>query len=71
MYAYVEWWGAPEYTFFNTPLVVKIRDSAPACPAPRVISIFDIDPSRIIFERSDRDLSYFMCRIEGIDTIKS
>ena len=71
MYAYVEWWGVPEYTFFNTPLVVKVCDNAPACPAPQVISIFDIDPSRIIFERSDRELSYYMCRIEGVDTIKS
>ena len=70
MHAYVEWMRVPEYPFDGTPVVVMIRDNAPACPAPRVISIFDIDPSRIMYLRSDIEMSYFMCRIEGWDTIK-
>ena len=34
----------------------------------KVVSIFDIDPSRVINERSDSENCYYMCRIEGIDT---
>ena len=54
----------------GTPLVVKVRDGAPICSAPPIISIFDIDPSRVINERSDPESSYYMCRIEGVDSVK-
>lgn len=70
MYAYVEWMNVPDYPFDGTPLVVRLRDDAPICVAPNVLSIFDIDPSRIICERSDIENCYYMCRIEGWDTIK-
>ena len=71
MFASVEWLGVPEYPFESTPLVVRVRDNAPACPAPRVISILDIDPARVAYERCDAEHAYFMCRLEGFDTIKS
>ena len=71
MYAYVEWLGVPEYPFFDTSLIVRIRDNSRPCPAPQILSIFDIDPSRIIYLRSDTESSYWMCRIEGWDTIKN
>ena len=54
----------------GTPLVVRVPDNAPACLAPTVVSIFDIDPSKVINERDNREHCYYMCRIEGLDTIK-
>ena len=68
LYAYIEWFSTPEYLVRGSPLVVRVSDNGVACLAPRVVSIFDIDPSRIITERSDSDNSYYMCRIEGLDT---
>ena len=69
LYAYVEWFNKTDYPFEGTPLVVRVRDdSQPLGDA--VVSIFDIDPSRAILERSDTEACYYMCRIEGIDTIK-
>ena len=53
----------------GTPLIVKVRDNAPICFASTVVSIFDIDPSRVINERDDGESCYYMCRIEGLDTI--
>ena len=50
--------------------VVKVSDNAPVCPEPAVVSIFDIDPSRIINERDDDETCYYMCSIEGIDTVR-
>ena len=71
LYAYIEWLNSTDYPFEGTPLIVRIRDdSAPVGGSPRqIISIFDIDPSRVIVERSDNEECYYMCRIEGIDTI--
>ena len=69
MYAFVEWMGVPDYPMCGTPIVVRLRDDAPACLASQVLSIFDIDPSRVVGERSDVENCYYMCRIEGIDTI--
>ena len=71
MYAYVHWLNQTDYPFEGTPLVVRIKDnSPPVSDSPQqVISIFDIDPSRIIIERSDTEQCYYMCRIEGLDTI--
>ena len=71
MYAYICWLNATDYPFEGTPLVVRIRDTAPPVSSPQqVVSIFDIDPSRIIVERSDTESCYYMCRIEGLDTIR-
>jgi hypothetical protein len=39
MFAYVERFGKPEYPFKGTPLIVWVRDNAPACPTPKVIVI--------------------------------
>lgn len=69
-FAVVRWFGKPVY-LYCCRLVVKIRsrfrfDSS----LPSVISVKDIDPSRIICELCDGDGSMFVMRIEGIDTIK-
>ena len=69
VYAHIEWMRVPDYPS-GTPLVVRLRDNAAECTAPTVISILDIDPSRVICERSEVENSYYMCRIEGLDTIK-
>ena len=71
LYAYVDWLGKPEYPFEGTPLVVRVSDNAQLCSASRVLSIFDIDPSRIILERSDSEHCYWMCRTHDLDTIKN
>ena len=70
MFAYVEWFGKPEYPFEGTPLIVRVRDNAIACPAPKVISILDIDPTNIIFERCEKESGFYMLRRKGLDTIK-
>ena len=69
LYAYVEWFNKTDYPFKDTPLVVRVRDNSQPL-GDAVVSIFDIDPSRVILERSDRESCYYMCRIEGIDTVK-
>ena len=69
LFAYIEWFHMPEYPMNGTPLIVKVGDNAPICFASTVISIFDIDPSRVIIERDDGENCYYMCRIEGLDTI--
>ena len=71
MFAYVEWFGKPEYPFEGTPLIVRVRDNAPACPAPKVISILDIDSTKIIFERCEKESAFYMLRMKGLDTIKT
>ena len=70
LYAHVQWFNMPDYPFEGTPLVVRIQDNSQTLDTS-VVSIFDIDPSRVILERSDEELCYYMCRIEGFDTIKS
>ena len=52
-FAYIEWLNMPEYPMDGTPLVVRVSDNAPACLAPVVVSLFDIDPSRVINERDN------------------
>ena len=69
LFAYVEWCARPEYPMNGTPLIVRVRDNGPVCLAPPVVSIFDIDPSRVINDRDDRESCYYMCRIEGLDTV--
>ena len=69
LFAYVEWCTMPEYPMDGTPLVVRVMDNGPVCLAPAVVSIFDIDPSRVINERDDSETCYYMCRIEGLDTV--
>lgn len=71
MYAFVEWMNVPDYPVSGTPIVVRLRDNASTCIASPVLSIFDIDPSRIICERSDIENCSYMCRIEGLDSIKN
>ena len=71
MFAYVEWFGKPEYPFEGTPLIVRVRDNAPACPAPKVISILDIDATKIIFERCEKESAFYVLRMKGLDTIKT
>ena len=70
LFAFIEWFRMPEYPMDGTPLVVRVRDNGPECLAPSVMSIFDIDPSRVITERDDSENSYYMCRVEGLDTIQ-
>ena len=70
LYAYVQWFNMPDYPFEGTPLVVRVRDNSQSLGSS-VVSIFDIDPSRVILERSDGELCYYMCRLEGFDTIKT
>ena len=70
LFAYIEWLCVPEYPMGGTPLVVRVSDNGPACLASQVVSIFDIDPSRVINERCDSEHSYCVCRIEGLDTVK-
>ena len=69
LYAYVSWFNKPDYPFEGTPLVVRVKDDAQPVQSSTVISIFDIDPSRVIIERSDKEGCFYMCRIEGLDTI--
>ena len=71
LFAYIEWLCMPEYPMGGTPLVVRVSDNGRVCLAPQVVSIFDIDPSRIINERCGSEQSYYMCRIEGMDTVKN
>ena len=68
MYAYVEWLGVPDYPMLGLPIVVRVRDNAPVVVSPSVISIREIDPSRVIIERVETENCYYMCRIEGTDT---
>ena len=68
-YAYIDWLNMPEYPMGGTPLVVKVCDNGLRCVVSPVVSIFDIDPSRVINERCDSENAYYMCRIEGLDTI--
>ncbi len=70
-YACVQWLNVPDYPVSGTPIVVRLCDDAQPCTVPSVLSIFDIDPSRVISERSDSEHCYYMCRIEGVDTIKN
>ena len=72
VYAYVRWFRKTDYPFEGSPLVVRIRDNAPPVSelSQQVVSIFDIDPSRVVVERSDSESCYYMCRIEGLDTIR-
>ena len=67
LYAYVKWLNKTDYPT-GTPLVVRVRDNAQRLDAS-IVSIFDIDPSRIIIERCDSESCYYMCRMEGFDTI--
>ena len=69
MHAHVEWFKKTDYPFEGTPLVVRVRDNSQPL-GDAVVSIFDIDPSRVMLERSDGESCYYMCRIEGIDTVK-
>ena len=70
LYAYVEWFNKTDYPT-GTPLVVRIQDNSQAADSVVCISIFDIDPSRVIVERCDKESCYYMCRIEGLDTVKN
>ena len=70
LFAYIEWLCVPEYPMGDTPLVVRVSDNGPVCLASSVVSIFDIDPSRIIIERCDDEFAHYVCRIEGLDVVK-
>ena len=69
MYAYIEWFRVPDYPMGGTPSVVRVQDTGVVCNIAKVMSICDIDPSRVIIERDDNKHCYYMCRIEGIDTV--
>ena len=69
-FAYVDWLGKPDYPFDNTPLIVRVRDNSSMCPAPNVMSILDIDPTKIIFGRDEGERCFYMLRLKGLDTIK-
>ena len=69
LYTYVQWMNKTDYPFEGTPLVVRVCDNAQTFQ-PTVMSIFDIDPSRVIIERCDIESCYYVCRIEGLDTVK-
>ena len=50
-------------------LIVKIEDRGDFDDSlPSVISIYDIDPSRVIIEDCKDDASVFFMRMEGYDT---
>ena len=61
LYVYVEWFNKTDYPT-GTPLVVRIQDNSQAADSVVCISIFDIDPSRVIVERCDKESCYYMCR---------
>lgn len=69
IYVHVRWLPRPVYPFLNSPLVVRIPDTGDVPNIPNFISVYDIDPSRIILERSDIENSWYVYRIEGLDTI--
>ena len=48
MYAYIEWFRVPDYPMGGTPSVVRVQDTGVVCNIAKVMSICDIDPSRVI-----------------------
>lgn len=67
-FACVRWFRPPVY-LHSCMLIVKIEDRRDFDDSlPSVISIYDIDPSRVIIEDCKDDVGVFFMRIEGYDT---
>ena len=69
-YAIVNWFSKPEYPF-RIPLVVKVRDDGSDIQNDfgTVISINNIDPSRVMIGTDTEDGVYYMMRDSGYDSI--
>lgn len=62
--AVVEWFPEPVYPD-GDPLLVRIdQDNEPA-DAPKVLYLYEIDPSRVLYEIDGS--SIYMMRVEGLD----
>ena len=66
-FAQVQWLGVPQYPY-GSPLIVKIGDDTPVPDLSQFIELCDIDPTRVIVERSDSESAWYMMRMKGIDT---
>ena len=64
--AHVRWFPVPDYPT-GTPVVVRLRAGNPLPPLPCVISLTEIDPSKIILMPENND--YYPIRMTGIDTM--
>ena len=67
-FAVVKWFAPPQYPD-NDPLTVRIALGGAPAPAPLVLSLDQIDPSRIMFEIDSSSQNKFMMRIEGVDVM--
>ena len=61
LFVFIDWFRVPDYPMNGTPLVVRVSDNAITCHTPKVVSTFDMDPSRIIIERCDNETCYYVC----------
>ena len=64
--AHVEWFPVPEYPL-GSPVFCRIDLDNPRPPAPCVVSLMDIDPSRIMMLQEDACL--YVVRMNGINTM--
>ena len=58
-FAQVEWMGVPQYPY-GSPLIVKIVDGTPVPDLSQFIELCDIDPARVIVERSDSESAWYI-----------
>ena len=57
------------HTHIHTHTHTHIYDNVQPCPSSKVISIFDIDPTKIVIDRPDTESIFYMIRLKGTDTI--
>ena len=67
-YAVVKWLPVPHYPY-NHPLVVCLRDGDACGGLLSVISLTDIDPCGVCVERCDLHTSWYVYRLDGVDTV--
>ena len=70
-YASVSWFGKPTYPL-GTPMVVKVSDDGSRVNSEYgcIISLKEIDPSKVMVEFSEEPETYYVMRDSGYDTIK-
>ena len=70
-YASVSWFGKPTYPL-GTPMVVKVSDDGSRVRSEYgcIISLKEIDPSKVMVEFSEEPETYYLMRDSGYDTIK-
>lgn len=70
-YASVVWFGKPSYPL-GTPMVVKVSEDGSHVKSEYgcIISLDEIDPSRVMVEFSNEPSTYYVMRDSGYDTIK-